>query len=57
MKMIKQEVVKAITTTRCLKKAEPIIEKYSKLGYKLIDTEFSRSPMWILYILTFDEKD
>lgn len=55
--MIKQEVVKAITATRCLKKAEPIIEKYSKLGYKLIDTEFSRSPMWILYILTFDKKD
>ena len=47
--MIKQETIKAISSSGCLKKAKPIIEKYSKEGYKLIDTEFSRSPMWILY--------
>lgn len=55
--MIKQETIKAISANKCIKKAQPIIEKYSKEGYKLLDTEFSRSPMWILYILTFDKEN
>ena len=54
--MIKQEIIKAISQSKCLKKAEPIIEKYSKDGYELSDTSFSRSPMWMIYTLTFNKE-
>lgn len=57
MKMIKQEVIKAISQSKCIKKSQSIIEKYSKEGYELTDSSFSRSPMWMIYTLTFNKKD
>ena len=56
MKMIKQEVIKAISQSKCIKKSQSIIEKYSKEGYSLTDTNFSRSPMWMIYTLTFNKE-
>lgn len=55
--MIKQEVIKAISQNKCIKKSKPIIEQYSKDGYVLSDTSFSRSPMWMIYTLTFNKED
>jgi hypothetical protein len=53
--MIKQEVVKAMSESKCIEKAKPIIERYDKEGYKLTDTQFSRSFASIKYILTFNK--
>lgn len=53
--MIKQEVIKAGSQKKCIKKSKAIIEQYSKEGYSLTDTTFSRSPLWILYTLTFNK--
>ncbi|UEL48090.1 hypothetical protein [Terrisporobacter hibernicus] len=55
--MIKQEIVKAFTGNGCIKKSKPIIEKFSKEGYELTDTEITRSPMYIIHILTFNKED
>lgn len=55
--MIKQEVIKAISQSKCIKKSKSIIEQYSKEGYVLSDTSFSRSPMWMIYTLTFNKED